>query len=219
MLKSFCMLQQSCIFIRGKPGAGKTTLAKMISRELDIDFLDSGLINKTSHEYKTFCPVNTKNPSKQVKKYSFIFHKAESSIKNNRTVLWCQPWSRMSEIMVTLQNFAYYFSNTGIKTWHMSPIELINSIPFPIGVIELVIDSKESLDRIKKRQKTDKVELARFDRFNIMYQTLSFPLQQLKIDAKQPLENSVKKSIIFITKLQKTRPEPGAIETRGAPKI
>ncbi|MFC1621959.1 AAA family ATPase [Patescibacteria group bacterium] len=179
---------EKCILVRGKPGSGKTSLAQEIAKKENIRIIDSGEVDKTSKEYQHFKPIRNRNPTDQVKKYSFLFHKAREHLENKGTILWCQPWSRMSEIMVTLQNFAYHFGETHSKTWELNPKELLETLPFALVIIELEISDKNSIERIQKRKKVPSEKINKYKKFNRMYQELVFPIKTLKLSALDTVE-------------------------------
>ena len=151
-----------CLLIRGIPGAGKSTLAK--SLQMSCKVVDPDLVDINSREYKSFVPRQTRNPSERVKMYAFVYGVAETHLRTPSNVVWTQPWSRYSEINLTLRNFAFYFTELAERAWEASPEEITELLPFKFLVAEINTPEHLALERLRKRKELTAKDMYRFNR-------------------------------------------------------
>ena len=167
-----------CLLIRGKPGAGKSTLAERLLLTVPAKIIDPDKVNQTSRKYKTFTPKNTKNPSENVKMYSFLFSKADKLLKKTKNVIWTQPWSRLAEIELTLRNFAYYHSNMREEVWKANIDILVKVLPFRFIVADLILNNVTAKKRFlsKGNKEFDK---NRFQKTCTLFQEYSLDTEHI----------------------------------------
>lgn len=194
-----------CLLIRGYPGSGKTTLAKSLKLKTDYSFLilDPDTIETKSKKYRNFTPRMNKNPSEEVKKYCYLFNKAEKAIKNGENIIWTQPWSRYSEIELTIKNFAYYFTNLRDNVWNTNTELLFNKLPFSFVVIEVIVPRNLSILRTSKKYDKENYDEKRLIKTQLLFQSLPNYIPILKVSGEEHLEKSVDMITDFITTYKK----------------
>jgi len=189
-----------CLLIRGKPCAGKTTFANNLEQHLNnVVLLDPDNINVNENTYKKFRPRMTKNPSDNVKMYSYLFDQAEINLQNSINVVWAQPWSRQAEIDLTVRNFGYYFSELKDCVWKETVDNVWKTLPFKLVVIEIELENNKILRRWQQRNKyytkADKDRLLKTIKY---YQSIKFPFPHLKLSGSENPEKNSLTTIDFL---------------------
>ncbi|OGC45884.1 hypothetical protein A2V49_04195 [candidate division WWE3 bacterium RBG_19FT_COMBO_34_6] len=189
MNKNFLLL------IRGKPASGKSTVIRYI-KDLEFRLLDPDLI-KNNKEYKKFSPRMTKNPTENIKRYCYLYNKAEKFLLDNQNVIWVQPWSRMAEIELTIRNFGYYLLDLKEKSWTESLDEIIKKLPFIFLIAEIDTDNEKCFQRFYKRfrrlNKIKNLEEERLKKTSILFQKLTINIISIILDGNViPKENATR---------------------------
>jgi len=144
------------MFIRGLPGAGKTTLAKHIEAFFDVVRLDpdeiklSGLILK-GERLKTV-------------KYRQLLKTCVASINSGNSVVWSQPWRKPENIKLTADNIVALSKNP-IKPPHFL-------------VVEIDIDKQTSWKRSRNKFSSK----SNFDNYISRHSNCDLEIQFLKIN-------------------------------------
>ena len=175
-----------CIFVRGKIASGKTFVANSI-QEIDgnIQILDPDLIDITNNKFKKFRSVSHKNPDLKVKKYCFLFHKAVGLLRQSNKVAWTQPWSRKNELLLTIRNFGYYFTNFKERVWHADISEIIDCLPIRLAIVQVNISNETVLERCRSREINNNYEIEKIRKHSLMFQEIELPIHKLTVSGKE----------------------------------
>jgi predicted kinase len=90
------------VFLRGLPGAGKSTLAKLLAPQINAKILEPHIINKSAVR---FIEAKTTEPKTRDKiiQYRLLLDSAINTIKKCENVIWAQPWRKAENIQLTMQ--------------------------------------------------------------------------------------------------------------------
>jgi len=190
-----------CLIIRGKPSSGKTTLTELLAEKLDnYKVLDPDKVDRRSKEYQQYSPRSTRNPTKNVKMYCFLYNKAESYIKNGFDVIWEQPWSRQAEIDLTIRNFGYYLTNLNESVWTIQIEKVVSKLPFSLLILEIDVDDRVVKTRwIENHPSFKKKELERLKKTLSYFQPIKLPIPYLVIDGIKDDHKNVESVLKFVT--------------------
>jgi len=187
-----------CLLVRGKPCSGKSTTVKALTTiHKDFDLLDPDKIDTETKEYSEFLPRNTKNPTENVKMYCFLYDVAETRLKKEQNIIWTQPWSRMSEIELTIRNFGYHLTDMKGEVWPSTTDRIIDKLPFKFLVAELYVGNKTSTKRWKERNIDNPSEFERLIKTQKLFQPFSLPVPYIKLDGTDDVKTNADKLIKF----------------------
>lgn len=155
-------LKTTCLFIRGLPGSGKTTLAKNVSSVLKFVLLDPDELH-----IQELDGTNTGERLKNIK-YRYLVKNCIETLKNNQNVIWSQPWRKIENIKITVDNINQLIPGT-------KP----NNLSFVVA--EIVIDKDLSWKRCSR--KFDTREL--FNQYVDKYQSYNLNLPYIRLDGNQ----------------------------------
>lgn len=187
------------VILRGVPCSGKSTLAKeIVSINPTFNIIDPDNVNTQNKEYADFSPRKTRNPSSNVKMYSYLYDKVESALKNGNNVIWAQPWSRIAEVDLTIKNLGYYLTDLKSNVWKTNLDNIIEKLPIKIYVVEIQISNEVSLNRWISKNNSDKSEIKRLIKTQQLFQPLSTNLPILILDGEQNLEINLKLTLDFL---------------------
>lgn len=127
------------LIVRGKPGSGKSTASELFMDEIEnIKYINPDKIS--DDELTEFIQQNeSKYKSGGDKKnwlYRMCFAKAINALNENREIVWDQPWSQLSGIELTYENF----------------IEKLGRDGFSFGIAEIYSSDETSKDRVNARK-------------------------------------------------------------------
>ena len=100
------------LFIRGLPGAGKTTVAKELASKVEREFvvLDPDEIDQESSEYQTHVEaMEADGVDPVLHLYRFLRGQAYEAIESGKIIIWNQPFSNndaFGKIVARLQEHA-----------------------------------------------------------------------------------------------------------------
>jgi adenylate kinase family enzyme len=191
----------TCLLIRGKPCSGKSTLAtNLVSKQHKFNVLDPDLVDTKSKAYSEFTPRQTKNPSENVKMYCFLYDKAETLLKNNSSVVWTQPWSRIAELELTIRNFGYYLTGLGGKVWSTKIKNIVHRLPFNLFVVEVEVKNSVSSERWIQNNSSDTNQLKRLNKTQKLFQKFSLDVPFLRISGTESSSKNVQTVLSFLNR-------------------
>ncbi|MBN1162454.1 hypothetical protein JXA34_01780 [Patescibacteria group bacterium] len=91
------------VFIRGLPGLGKSTLAHKLSGITNFKIINPDDINTESSDYIEFAHSLNVKRLKNIK-YRYNLHQAINYLLNGINIIWEQPWRKISNISITIEN-------------------------------------------------------------------------------------------------------------------
>jgi adenylate kinase family enzyme len=165
-----------CIFIRGLPGVGKTSLAKAVSAVHRATILNPDDLSQSNNL------GDLKTARLKVLKYRFLLDRCIEELKNGKNIIWEQPWRKTKNIQITVDNIK--------KATQRS------NFPAKFLVVEICTDKNISWDRSKNKFKT----LDHFEKYINKYQKYNLKLPYLPLSGSENTAELVNS----ITKLLKT---------------
>ncbi len=187
----FIMKKGLFILLRGLPASGKTTIANNFVKVSPIAFtsLDPDTVDISSKEYRKFIPKMTKNPSPNVKMYSYLFQKSIALLSDEKNVIWQQPWTRLAEVKLTIQNMGYYFTTLGNNVWSTDLNIILEKLPFGFLVVQVNISTNGCVSRYQQRKGVK--DFIRLDKTIRCFQKSNLGVPILNIDgADSPIKNA-----------------------------
>lgn len=126
------------LIIRGKPGSGKSTAAELFMKGKDnLTYINPDNINE--EELNEFILKNQSRYKSGDKKnwlYRACFAKAVNAINEGKEIIWDQPWSQLSGVELTYENF----------------LERLGSTGFSFGIAEIYTTDETSKGRVSDRK-------------------------------------------------------------------
>lgn len=155
------------IFLRGLPGSGKTTLSNYLKELFSLSIYNPDNISIDDiNRIDPFLISFKKDRIKNIK-YRFILNKVMGDILNHKNILWEQPWRKIENITITIENI-----NKQIKYNQRKSLIFI--------IIEILIDKNISWSRSKNKfsSKPEFIKyISKYQPFNINenYILLEYP--------------------------------------------
>lgn len=101
-------IDQSLIFIRGLPGAGKSTIAKLLAKEIGAKVVNPSLTNLEDADFNRFCSIRKIGHLEwKNRKYRYNFHQCLNYLKDGKSVIWEQPWLVVEGLVLTIDNIEF----------------------------------------------------------------------------------------------------------------
>ena len=156
------------MFIRGLPGAGKSTISNKISAITDSIVVDPDLIsdknNKATHE-------------ERFRKYKLCLSKAKKALITGHSVIWTQPWRKIQNILITINN--------------------LNSKDIRFLLVNMKIPTDESWNRSKTKFDNNREKFNNFvTKFTDFHK--DFKVDSININGQKDIDENVKKIIKFL---------------------
>jgi shikimate kinase len=169
------------IFIRGIPGCGKTTLAKMLvdkrSFIVDPDNISSNHLLK----YKSLL----KDVRVKYLKYRINLKKVINGVRKYDKIFWVQPWRKQSGIVTTIENIKLLTKHSDVKILFIL-IEISTSTE--VAWKRTSYNKRRFLYRTKKN----------FNEYCSKYLHSKLLIRTLRLNGESTLEELVVKSKKFI---------------------
>ncbi len=149
-----------CLLIMGLPGSGKTTIGKLLSKELKANFIDSD----NHHSMKNIDKMKNGFPLNDFDRHDWLLSikkKANQNLKNQNVIIACSALKKKYRDFLSSLNFKLVYlkidHDTAVKRIinrnnHFMPISLLKS---QIEILEepkkaLIIDANFKANKIKK---------------------------------------------------------------------
>jgi adenylate kinase family enzyme len=150
-----------CLFIRGLPGSGKTTLAKEFSSKYKSAVLDPDEV-----------PVKNLSCSDaqerlKTQKYNYLLNSCVNNLAKSTNVVWSQPWRKTENIKITRDRVA-------------------SRIPSDLSalLIFLVAEIYVNKDISRKRSKSKFPNRAYYENYISKYKSYDLDIPLIKLDGK-----------------------------------
>jgi adenylate kinase family enzyme len=163
-----------CIFIRGLPGAGKSSLSSVLSTNFKAEVLDPD---------KLILPSNEKPPKDERLKtfrYRRLLEKCVNCLNKSTNIIWEQPWRKIINIKKTVDMI------TNVSTTSTEKIEFL--------VVEISINKLTSWERSKNKFGNR----SQFEEFVNKYQDYNLNLPYLKLDGTKSVPEIMLETIVWI---------------------
>lgn len=132
------------LIVRGIPGSGKSTLTDQLLKLPSLKDslrLDPDLVDQNGDEFVKFCQSLPLELPIQKQIYRFLLRKAEAALKEQRSVIWEQPWRTLKGLRITLGNLAFFLTGNAD----------ISAAPFQTVIVEINISPQKARKRVASR--------------------------------------------------------------------
>ena len=163
-----------CIFIRGLPGAGKSSLSKAFSTTFKAEILDPDKLNLQPNEK----PL--KNERLKTFKYRRLLEKCINYLDENTDVVWEQPWRKIVNIERTVNQ--------------ITNLSIVSTKEIKFLIVEISINKKTSWERSKRKFRNR----SQFEEYVKKYQDYNLPFPYLKLDGTKTAPELVLETISWI---------------------